>query len=55
MRLAQQEVRVNVIGDDKVGTFKIVNAAAYILIHEQDLAKLVANTKKLQELLKRGN
>ena len=55
MRLAQQEVRVNVIGDEKVGTFKTVNAAAYILIHEQDLARLVLNTKKLQELLRRGD
>ncbi len=52
MRLAQQEVEVNVIGDDKVGRFETVNAAAYIIIHEQDAAQFVRNTKRLQSLLK---
>lgn len=52
MRLAQQEVKVNVVGDDKVGHFETVNAAAYIVIHEQDAAQFVRNTKRLQSLLK---
>ena len=52
MRLAQQDVRVNVVGDGKVGRFETVNAAAYIVIHEQDMAQFVKNTKRLQLLLK---
>ena len=52
MRLAQDEVKVNVIGDDKVGVFKTTTAAAYILYHEQDAAKLVQNTKLAQRYAK---
>jgi len=51
MRLAQQDIRVSVVGDDKVGRFETVNAAAYIVIHEQDAAQFVKNTKRLQSLL----
>lgn len=54
MRLAQSEVRVNVTGTNKIGRFKTVNPSGYILVHEQDLAKLVENTAKLQELLNDG-
>ena len=50
MRLAQPTVKVNVIGTDKVGTFKTVEAASYLVLHEQDVAQLVRNTKELQEL-----
>lgn len=48
MRLAQNKVIVNVIGTDKVGVFETVEASGYILIHEQDMAKFVRNTQRLQ-------
>jgi len=51
MRLAQSEVKVNIIGSDKMGDFKTVEAASYILIHELDMAKFVRNTKRLQMLV----
>lgn len=54
MRLAQDEVLVNVIGQDGLGTFTTVNPGGYVLIHEQDLASLVRNTKQLQELLRKA-
>ena len=50
MRLAQSSVQVNVVGDDKVGTFD--NAAGYILYHEQDAAEFIRNTQKAQALAK---
>lgn len=50
MRLAQKQVRVNVIGKDKLGYFTTVDPGSYVLIHEQDLAQFVRNTKRLQEL-----
>jgi hypothetical protein len=52
MRLAQNKVEVNVIGTDKIGWFETVNPGGYVLIHEQDAAQFVRNTKRLQELLK---
>ena len=52
MRLAQDEVLVNVIGQDVLGTFTTVNPGGYVLIHEQDLAAFVRNTQRLQDLLK---
>ena len=55
MRLAQRKVRVIVEGGDRVGTFTIEQPAAYILIHEGDLSKLIANTKRLQELTNASN
>ena len=54
MRLAQDSVEVNVIGQDGIGEFTTVDPGGYVLIHEQDLAKLIQNTKKLQELLNRS-
>lgn len=50
MRLAQDTVEVNVIGQDGIGEFTTVNPGGYVLIHEQDLAAFVRNTKRLQEL-----
>lgn len=50
MRLAQRKVRVIVEGSDRVGRFTIEQPAAYILIHEGDLSRLIANTKRLREL-----
>ena len=55
MRLAQSKVQVNVIGTDKLGWFETVDPSGYVLIHEQDLAQLLRNTKRLQELLKDGS
>lgn len=52
MRLAQDEVLVNVIGQDGLGTFTTVNPGGYVLIHEQDLAQFVKMAKRLQDLLK---
>lgn len=51
MRLAQDSVEVNVIGQDGVATFSTVDPGGYVLIHEQDLKQFVRNTKRLQELL----
>lgn len=55
MRLAQDTVEVNVIGQDGIGEFTTVNPGGYVLIHEQDLAQFVRNTKKLQELMRRDS
>ena len=52
MRLVQDQVEVNVIGQDGIGTFTPVDPGGYVLIHEGDLAQFVRNTKRLQELLK---
>lgn len=52
MRLTQAEVEVNVIGQDGIGMFTVVDPGGYVLIHEQDLAQFVRNTKQLQALLK---
>jgi hypothetical protein len=49
MRLAQDKVKVNVIGTDRVGTFKTVDPGGYVLIHEQDLGKLVKTVKELRK------
>jgi len=51
MRLAQDSVRVNVIGDEKVGDFTTANAAAYILIHEQDVRAFVRAQQRLAKIL----
>ena len=50
MRLVESEVQVNIIGTDGIGTFTTVNPGGYVLVHEQDLAQFVRNTKELQEL-----
>ena len=50
MRLTEDEVMVNVIGQDGIGKFTTVNPGGYVLVHEQDLAQFVRNTKRLQEL-----
>jgi hypothetical protein len=49
MRLAQEKVKVNVIGTDRIADFKTVNPGGYVLIHEQDLAKLIETIKELRE------
>jgi hypothetical protein len=49
MRLAQDKVRVNVIGTDRIGTLATVDPGGYVLIHEQDLAKLIETIKELRE------
>ncbi len=49
MRLAQKEVKVNVIGTDQVAEFTTVDPGGYVLIHEQDLAKLIQTIKELRE------
>ena len=51
MRLAQNKVRVNVVGTDKVSKFS--PAGGYILVFEDDLSKLIKNTKELQEIKKK--
>ena len=51
MRLAQTTVIVNVVGDDKLGTFSTVEAAAYLLVHELDLKKYVDNTRNFNKLV----
>jgi len=55
MRLAQKRVRVNVIGKDSLGYFTEVDPGGYVLVHEQDLAKLVKNTKELLKLKDNGD
>ncbi len=50
MRLAQRKVRVVVEGGERVGRFTVEQPAAYILIHEGDLSRLIENTRKLLEL-----
>lgn len=52
MRLAQNSVKVNIVGKDDVGEFRVEQPGAYLLVHEQDVKALVENTKKLQELTK---
>ena len=44
MRVAQKSVQVNVVGRQEIAD---VECAGYLLIHEQDLAKLIDNTRKL--------
>jgi hypothetical protein len=51
MRLAQPEVKVNIVGSDGVGEFKTIEAASYLVLHEQDVATFVRNTKRLQLLV----
>lgn len=51
MRLAQESVRVNRVGTDRVGTFSTVQAAGYILIHEQDVKAFVRGAVRLQKIL----
>ena len=48
MRLAQETVKVNVVGDEAVATFSTVQAAGYILIHESDLKALVKSARESQ-------
>jgi len=50
MRLAEEEILVNVIGTDGVATFRTVSPGGYVLVHEQDLAQFVRNTEELQQL-----
>jgi hypothetical protein len=49
MRLAEKKVKVNVIGTDQIGEFTTVDPGGYVLIHEQDLAKLIETIKELRE------
>jgi hypothetical protein len=49
MRLAQDEVKVNVIGTDRIGEFTTVDPGGYVLIHEQDLGKLIETIKELRK------
>lgn len=53
MRIAQDRVEVNVIGQDGIGTF-VVDPGGYLIVHEQDVAQFVRNTKELIKL-KRGS
>ena len=50
MRLADRKVRVVVEGSDRVGTFRVDQPGAFVLIHEADLSRLIENTRKLLEL-----
>jgi hypothetical protein len=63
MRLVQGTVKVNVIGTEKIGEFKVpgaevkqagvtVEAPGYIIVHERDLATLLRNTARLNKILK---
>ncbi len=63
MRLAQDKVKVQVIGNKEVGEFtsdeksrkpELKHLSAYIVIHEQDAAVLVKARKEL-EILKKEN
>ena len=49
MRLAQDEVDVNVIGTDRIAEFHTVDPGGYVLIHEQDLAKLIETIQELRK------
>lgn len=51
MRLATRKVRVVVEGSGRVGTFRTIDPHGYMLIHEQDLSRLLKNTDRLLELL----
>ena len=50
MRLAERKVRVAVEGSDRVGIVVLDQPGAFMVIHEADLSRLIANTQKLQEL-----
>lgn len=47
MRVAQKTVLVNVVGREELAE---VECAGYLLIHEQDLARLIQNTQELLRL-----
>jgi hypothetical protein len=57
MRLAQDKVKVQVIGAKDIGDFNASeksptykNLSAYIVLHEQDVAQFIKNTQELNAL-----
>lgn len=51
MRLAQNAVRVQVMGQSNVSTFTTVDAAGYFIIHEHDLATFIQRKQLLTQIL----
>lgn len=51
MRMAQETVRVNRVGTDRIGSFTTVQAAGYIIVHEQDVKAFVRSAARLQKIL----
>ena len=51
MRLAQVSVEVQIMGQNNISTFTTVEAAAYFLVHELDLAAFIQRKQLLTQIL----